>query len=168
MLNRKWSTATCEVTSLATTPPHSCCCPQLPSPHRTSVTHPQHLHRGSRVTLRAYQTSPFTIEAQRQQRDVESCLLQLALYALRCAPPSSPSHLGYPCIGALRYTLHRKAGRAKLARCFLMLLSNPFAFLGLSITVEFVEILHRAIGNLCGDRGWKRDKILSFGHQLGT
>jgi hypothetical protein len=64
MLNRKWSTATCKVTPLATTPPHSCCCPQPPSPHRT--THPQHLHPGLRVTLRAYQTSPFTIEAQRQ------------------------------------------------------------------------------------------------------
>ena len=64
MLNRKWSTAAYEVTPLATTPPHSCCCPQPPSPHRT--THPQHLHPGLRVTLRAYQTSPFTIEAQRQ------------------------------------------------------------------------------------------------------
>ena len=49
-----------------------------------------------------------------------------------------------------------------------MLLSNPSAFLEISITVEFVKILHRAIGNLCGDRGWKRGKILSFGHQLGT
>lgn len=49
MLNRKWSTATCEVIiaplatmrmRMLTTPPHSCCCPQPPSdPHTELPNH---------------------------------------------------------------------------------------------------------------------------------